>query len=219
MLPILLSLLFSGVMAPPALAVGDVAAQLPNYPLSTCLVTGKPLDSEPILHDQDGQLVALCCKGCVKKVVADPTKYLAIINKEVIDKQKSDYPFDTCLVMDGEPLVEDEVVDHVYQSRLFRFCCEGCVDGFVEDPAAYQAKVDAALIKKQSADYPVTDCLVKGKPMGDNPVDLLYGTTLLKFCCKGCVKTFHADPKKFLGKLAAARAAVRQEPAEGRSEG
>ncbi len=49
------------------------------YPLTTCIVTDNDLDSMggPILKTYNGQQIQFCCKPCVKKFEANPSKYLA----------------------------------------------------------------------------------------------------------------------------------------------
>jgi len=49
-----------------------------DYPLKTCVVSGEDLDGMggPIAFMYDGTEVQICCKGCVKKFLASPTKYL-----------------------------------------------------------------------------------------------------------------------------------------------
>jgi YHS domain-containing protein len=53
--------------------------QKADYPLSTCVVSGQPLDAMggPINVVIANQLVQLCCKGCVSKVEQDPAGILA----------------------------------------------------------------------------------------------------------------------------------------------
>lgn len=58
------------------------------------------------------------------------------------------YPLKTCVVSD-EPLGEGEPVVYTHREpgkpdRVVRFCCEGCIDDFKQDPAKYLAKLDAA---------------------------------------------------------------------------
>ncbi len=51
--------------------------------------------------------------------------------------------------------------------------------------------------------YPLDTCIVSDEPlesMGDTIVEVYQGQTI-KFCCKGCVKDFHADPDSYLAKL------------------
>jgi len=49
------------------------------YPLKTCLVSGNELGSmgKPINKVYNGKEVKLCCKPCIKKFEANPSKYLA----------------------------------------------------------------------------------------------------------------------------------------------
>lgn len=48
------------------------------YPLSTCIVTDNELGSmgEVVTKVYDGREVKFCCKPCVKKFEANPSKYL-----------------------------------------------------------------------------------------------------------------------------------------------
>lgn len=59
-----------------------IKAQLPTYPLTTCVVSGDKLGGDmgkPVDYLYKGQLVRLCCKGCIKKFEKDPKQYLAKI--------------------------------------------------------------------------------------------------------------------------------------------
>jgi hypothetical protein len=64
------------------------------------------------------------------------------------------------------------------------------------------AKADeAAVIAKQSPTYPLKTCVVSGEALGGDmgaPVDYVYQGRLVRFCCKGCIKKFNAEPEKFL---------------------
>ncbi|MFM8654540.1 MAG: hypothetical protein ACKODZ_07420 [Verrucomicrobiota bacterium] len=64
------------------------------------------------------------------------------------------------------------------------------------------AKTPEEKAKAQSlaASYPLKTCFVSGDNL-DDPVDTLYGERLLRFCCKGCVRSFNKNPSKFLPKL------------------
>ncbi len=53
-----------------------IAAQLPGYPLDTCVVTGEALGDAPIRYLHGTQLVQFCCKECVPKFQAAPDQYL-----------------------------------------------------------------------------------------------------------------------------------------------
>ena len=57
-----------------------VAKQAANYPLESCLVKGEAIDDDPIDLVIGGRLLKLCCEGCIKKVNAEPAKYLAMLD-------------------------------------------------------------------------------------------------------------------------------------------
>lgn len=65
-------------------------AQRKDYPLETCLVSGEQLGSmgEPVEFVVAGRLMRLCCNGCMPKIIADPAKYIAAIDKAWQEKGK-----------------------------------------------------------------------------------------------------------------------------------
>jgi YHS domain-containing protein len=194
-----------GLVEAPAASDADViAAQKPSYPLKTCVISGEELGSmgDPIEHVVDGRLVRLCCKGCVKGVGADKAAAFAKIDAGVIRAQKPSYPLKTCVVA-GEPLGAD-AVDHVHGTRLVRLCCNDCKASFAKKPDGYMAKIDAALIEAQRASYPLKTCVISGEPLGDDARDHLHGTTLVRFCCSNCERTFAKSPEKFMAEWEAA---------------
>ncbi len=205
------------VKAPVPAAAQDADAkiireQLPVYPLDTCPISGEKLGEgdmgEPINYVVNGRLVRLCCKGCVKKVKADPAAVIAKLDAAVIRTQKPIYPLDTC-VISGEKLGEGDMgepIDYVVNGRLVRLCCKGCVRKVKADPAAAIAKVDRALIESQRKTYPLKTCVISDEALEEGEiVDYLYGTHLVRFCCKGCKKDFLKDPAKYLAKIDAAK--------------
>lgn len=60
-----------------------IETQSKTYSQTTCVVTGEKLGGmgDTIDHVVGNRLIRLCCKGCVKKVKADPLKYLAMVDK------------------------------------------------------------------------------------------------------------------------------------------
>ncbi len=179
-----------------------VARQIPSYPLKTCVVSGEPLE-EAIDVVQDGTLVRLCCKGCAKALAKKPAAIVAKVHAAVVSEQKASYPLETC-VDSGESLgAMGEPVDMVMGTRLVRVCCKGCKKGVEKDAKAVMAKIDAALIEQQKASYPLDKCVVSGEPL-EEPIDMLYGTRLVRVCCKGCKKALAKKPAEVLAKLDAA---------------
>ena len=71
---------------------------------------------------------------------------------------------------------------------------------------------DKKLIETLKKDYPTEMCVVSDEKLGGEmgaPIDYLHTykvdgkeqTRLVRFCCKGCVKSFKKDPDKYLKKL------------------
>jgi len=190
---------------PAADAAAEAAAikvQLPSYPLTTCVVSGEALGSMGDAIDMvvDDKLVRLCCKGCVKAVNKEPAKFTAKVDEAVIRAQAASYPLDKC-VISGEALGSmGDPISVVYGTRLVQLCCKGCEKGFAKAPAKHMARIDAALIEAQKKDYPMKTCVVSGEPL-EEPIDVLYGTQLVRLCCKGCKKGFDKDPAGHVAKL------------------
>jgi YHS domain-containing protein len=178
-----------------------IAVQLPSYPLTTCPVSGEELGGmgAPVNLVHDGRLVRFCCKNCVGEFKKDPAKVLAKVDAAVIKAQKATYPMTTCPVS-GKALGAD-AVDVVHGTRLVRFCCTKCPTAFAKEPGKFMAQVDQALIDAQKKSYKPTTCPVSGKPLGDAPVDRLYGTQLVRFCCEKCPTAFFAEPQKYEAKI------------------
>jgi hypothetical protein len=69
-----------------------------------------------------------------------------------------------------------------------------------------QSDKDKELVAKQDAAYPLKTCVVTGEKLGGmgDAVNYIYNDRLVKFCCKGCIKKFEADPAKYLALIDAA---------------
>lgn len=124
-----------------------IKQQKPLYPMTMCVVSGEKLGGdmgEPVDYVYGNRLVEFCCKMCKADFNKDPDKYLAKINEAVTEKQKPEYPMDTCVVS-GEKLGGDmgEPVDYVIGDRLVEFCCPMCIKKFEANPAPYLSKLDA----------------------------------------------------------------------------
>lgn len=124
-----------------------IEQQLPLYPLDTCVVSKEKLGGEmgaPVNYVYDNRLVRFCCKSCIADFQKKPEESLSKLDQAVIEKQKANYPLETCLVS-GEKLGSmGAPVDFVFGNRLVRFCCKGCMKDFSKEPSKYTAKLDAA---------------------------------------------------------------------------
>ncbi len=178
------------------------------YLLDTSPVSGQKLGSmgDPIVKTIDGREVRFCCGGCVGRFEANTAKYFAQVDKAIATQQMPFYPVNTCVVS-GESLIvkgKDIGVNHVYKNRLVRLCCRGCIREFNAEPAGFLKNLDAAVIKAQSADYPLKDCVVlEGNKLGSmgDPVEIVVANRLVKFCRAGCRPKFEKDPAVFLVRL------------------
>ncbi len=189
-----------------------VKAQLPTYPLKTCVVSDEGFTmGDPVDMVHEGRLVRFCCDSCVRKFKAEPEKFLAKIDRAVVAEQKAHYPLKTC-VKSGEPLGE-KPVEFVVGTRLVRTCCKNCAGKVKAEPAEAMRALDAAYIAQQKAHYAMKTCLVSGEALESDAKDMLYGNTLVRLCCNGCKREFAKDPGTFMTKLA------RASNAQGHGEG
>jgi YHS domain-containing protein len=132
-----------------------IQAQLPAYPLQTCIVSGEALGGmgDPVNYVVGNRLVRFCCKGCKKDLDADPAKYLATLDAAVAEAQLSDYPADTCPISGRKLGGMGDPYNYIYAGRLVRFCCAGCTDAFDEDPQAAIATVYDAKRSKPASKH------------------------------------------------------------------
>lgn len=88
---------------------------------------------------------------------------------------------------------KDDAATYRYDGEEYRFCCEGCVDAFVDDPEKYLREVSSIVV------CPV--CLAE-KPLGST-VELEHTGTIFHFCrCPHCAEEFRKTPERFIDRLA-----------------
>jgi YHS domain-containing protein len=179
-----------------------VQQQLMHYPVDTCIVTGDKLDETVVNHVHNNRLVRLANPEAAKAFKSEPAKYLSTLDKKIVQQQLGDYPMEQCPV-GGALGSMGEPINFIYMNRLVRFCCGGCEDSLVKEPAKYMAKLDRAYADAQRESYPIDACVVSGAPLGSmgDPVELVAGTKLVRFCCDGCFPAFRKGPAKYLAKL------------------
>ncbi len=182
------------------------------YPLATCPVTGRGFgETGPaIVMMHKGREVRFCSTECIGTFDADPAKYLDRIDEQIITQQLPAYPLTTCPVS-LEPLDSmGDPVDYVYNNRLVRFCCKGCLRGFKKNPAPVLAVLDEAIIAEQLADYSSDTCPISGAKLGSmgEPIDYIVANQLVRLCCAGCVSAFYKNPAPHLARLSKTRGMV-----------
>ncbi len=113
-----------------------VLEQTDDYPLATCLVSGKSLeDNTPVNVVFRNRLFRVCREDCRYKIEQAPAEYFAKLNTAVVEKQKADYPLAKCIVS-GKPLGL-EAVDHVCANLLVRLADASQLNRFNESPGKY----------------------------------------------------------------------------------
>ena len=58
-----------------------IKQQAADYPIDVCVISGRPLGDSPNELVVANRLVKTCCGGCSKKVKANPTATIAMIDK------------------------------------------------------------------------------------------------------------------------------------------
>lgn len=132
-----------------------VQEQLKTYPVLNCVVMPDDELADPrgpeAMDDKNvivgNRLFRLCCSKCIKKLRANPAKYIAAVDAAIIAAQKPTYPLTTCPISGG-PLGES-AKDIVLASRLVRVCCPKCEEGVRKDPLAAFKKIDDAAAAKK----------------------------------------------------------------------
>ena len=71
-----------------------IAAEKPNYPVETCVVSGEPLGhsdmGDPVDLVYQNRLVRFCCNNCVKAFKKDPDKFFAKLDEAAAKKGAAD---------------------------------------------------------------------------------------------------------------------------------
>ena len=94
-------------------------------------------------------------------------------------------------------------VDVAQDGKLMRVCSKACREKLLQNPAPVMAARDSALIATQLASYPTDVCVVtedKIEALG-TPTNFLWGTRLIRLCCKTCEQQFRETPGDFLAAL------------------
>lgn len=209
----------------------SIAHQTTNYPLSVCVVSGKPLPASAPTATHDGKLVKLCCKTCADTFAKNPNDFLARLDTAKstsfgtlpvatttwhetetaawIDLQRAHYPLSTCVVS-GKPLYQVETPFEVLlDGTLVRLCCKDCESKARENAEATVATVQSAAFAQQKQNYPLGTCAVSGKTLGDDAVSTMIGTVLVRTCCTKCPNEIATNPVAGLTKLTTAHTAAK----------
>lgn len=190
------------------------------YPTTKCLVSGEELDADAKTFQVEGRTFRTCCNKCKAKVEKAPAEYLKKLDEVSMKTQLAHYPLGTC-VISGEKLGGmGEPVQLMLDGTLVQLCCKNCTKKATANPGAMAQKVRDAAYKAQLATYPLQTCLVSGEKLGDDSKSVMFGTALVRFCCKDCVAKFEENPTKYLEQLhaAAKKAEPKKDAAPGKDD-
>jgi hypothetical protein len=84
-------------------------------------------------------------------------KLVALTDKDAgwAETARKEYPLDVCLTSDEKLGSMGKSPEYIYRvegkpDRLVVFCCDGCEEDFLQEPAKYLAKLDDAAKQKKS---------------------------------------------------------------------
>ncbi len=195
--------------SPVATSKGAAAAPISVavWPMKGCVISDKKIKNT---FDVDGRTFQTCCGNCQEKVEADPATYAKKLDDAIIKSQTRGYPLKTCPI--SNKALTDTAVNAVSNGTLVRVCCNKCAAKVTsgEKPDAIAAVVSARH-KRQSKTYPMKTCPVSGDELvAGESVEVMFGTQLVRLCCKGCVKELSKDSAKHLKTLKDARKSARE---------
>lgn len=171
------------------------------YPFDTCIVSGEKLDATAVTFTVGGSTFKTCCDKCKAKVEKDPATYAKKLEAGIIAAQLGHYPLTKCAVAGTKLGDMGKPVQLVLEGTLVQLCCSHCQEKAVAKAPAMAAKVRDAAYEAQSKTYPLDTCIVGGEKLGKDAVSVMYGTTLVRFCCSNCIAKFEKSPAEFLAKL------------------
>lgn len=188
-------------VAAPASAQQPYVQKPELYPMTTCVVSGEDLGADAQTFTIEGRTFKTCCKKCKTKVEQDPKAYAKKLDEVAIRNQAAHYPLDTCVITGKKLGSMGDPVQLLFDGTLVQLCCSGCTKRATANAAAMVQKVREAAFLAQSKTYPLQTCIVSDEKLDDEAVQVMFGTTLVRFCCKKCAAAFEKDPAKYIGKF------------------
>lgn len=195
-------------------ALGDEPADLgvgDPYPFSRCVIVDTELDKKTELIMHHGREIRVCCPECVDQFFEDSFQWTDKIDQLIVEQQLPHYPLMRCVV-DDEPLGGLGSFNYAFRNRLFRLCSGKCRQKLEKEPAKFFGKLDFAVIEKQKPNYPLTKCVVSGKPLGDDSYDHVAANLLIRLADSDQIERFNQTPGKYLATL---REAVKKRAKDG----
>tara|TARA_R110002094_G_scaffold75898_3_gene83072 strand:+ start:549 stop:1628 length:1080 start_codon:yes stop_codon:yes gene_type:complete len=179
-------------------------AIIESYPLSTCVVTGKPVEAGKHKSTKiEGRTYITCCEKCVEKITAKPNEFRAKLDAAVIASEAPGYPLTTCPVSGKALGSMGKPTQVVLDGHLVQLCCSGCTKKATADKLAIISKVRLAAYTAQKAAYPLETCPISREKLVDGEaIDVMLGMTLVRLGCENCLEQLEENSVEVLAHLA-----------------
>lgn len=201
------------------------------YPLATCIVSGKRLESTAVTFVVGNRTFRTCCASCQRTIESDAELWSRQVDAASILGQLRDYPTTTCIV--SGRTIGEHATTTMHEGTLVKLCCGGCKETFTKNPAPYlrrlatakcasfgnialgsdtwNAEQIATFVEQQAKTYPLTTCPISGKPLTDDKAtDLVLEDTLVRVCCEDCVEKAKDHATEIVTKIQSAAFAAQK---------
>jgi hypothetical protein len=115
----------------------------------------------------------------------------------------STWPLSGCAVC-GKAMSGEDAQTFTAGGRTLQTCGKDCRSKAEKAPEECVKKLDAAIVAAQTAQYPLKTCPISNKPLDAKAEPIVLEGTLVKLCCKQCVKKAEAKSAEIAGKVEAA---------------
>lgn len=161
--------------------------------VASCPVSGGAVNEEHFV-EKDGKKIYFCCENCPKAYEADPEKFAAAANFQLLETKQM---VQVACPLSGGPL-NAEMKVKIGETEV-GFCCENCQGKVAKMEKKEQIATVFASTEKGFTKQ--TECPLSGHPIAaDQSVD--HEGQMIYFCCESCVKSFKEDPSKYADKIA-----------------
>lgn len=123
----------------------NMKTSFPTILASAVLFAGAPMFAQHANSDHHN------ANSASRQAPASGGKLVPVTEKDAAwaAKARQSYPLDVCLTSDEKLGSMGKSPEYIYRvagqpDRLVIFCCDGCEEDFMKEPAKYLAKIDAA---------------------------------------------------------------------------
>jgi hypothetical protein len=174
--------------------------QLPFYPMNTCVVSGEGLSfATLVIEFYEGHLVLLANESARQVFLSDPRTYWDVLRQVTIRSQAEAYPTPSCVVSQ-EPLGSmGPTINHLHGMQLVQLCCSSCVPTLNKTPERYLEILEEAYLQagREAGGDTTGFCPVTGVPLGEQAVEVLWGTRLVRLADESAKLVFLSDPWRY----------------------